>query len=135
MKKCPACGGEPLKRATRDMKFEYKDQTLTYDQPGLWCDACGEALMEPFDKEMTDPLIFDFTAKVDGRLTTGDIRRIRKKLGLTQLQAGEIIGGGANAFHRYETGKAYPAKGSENFLRLLDKHPHLISELIPEEAA
>jgi HTH-type transcriptional regulator/antitoxin MqsA len=135
MKKCPACGGGPPKRATREMAFDYKNQTLTYDQPGLWCDDCGEALLEPSDKETTDPIIFDFMAKVDRRLTTGDIRRIRKKLGLTQMQAGEIIGGGANAFHRYETGKAYPAKGSENFLRLLDRHPRLVSELMPEEAA
>ena len=135
MKQCPACGGGPLKRGTRGMTFEYKGQAFTYDQPGRWCDDCGEALLEPSDKEATDPLLFDFMAKVDGRLTTGDIRRIRKKLDLTQKLAGEIIGGGPNAFHRYETGKAYPAKGTENFLRLLDKHPHLVRELMPQEAA
>ena len=135
MKKCPACGGGPLQREAREMTFEYKGQRLTYDQPGLWCGACGEALLEPSDKEATDPLLFDFMAKIDGRLTTGDIRRIRKKLGLTQRQAGEVIGGGVNAFHRYETGKAYPAKGTENFLRLLDKHPYLLSELRPEAVA
>ena len=135
MRNCPVCGGGPPRRQTREMTSEYKDHQLSYDQPGLWCDVCGEGLLEPSDKEATDPLLADFVAKIDGRLTTGDIRRIRKKLDLTQRQAGEIIGGGVNAFHRYESGKAYPTKGTENFLRLLDRHPNLLSELRPDAVA
>jgi HTH-type transcriptional regulator/antitoxin MqsA len=135
MKQCLACGGGPLERTTKKATFEYKGQVLTYDQPGLWCRDCGEAFLEKSDKEATDPLLTDFQARIDGRLTSGDIRRIRKKLGLTQKQAGEIIGGGPNAFSRYETGKAYPTKGTENFLRLLDRHPELLEELPKEVAA
>lgn len=129
MKKCVSCGGGPLKRETKQSSFEYKAQSLSFDQPGLWCSECGEVFLEKSDKEATDPLIFDFQAKVDGRLTTQDILRIRRKLGLTQREAGEIIGGGPNAFSRYETGKSYPTKGTENFLRMLDKHPQFIHEL------
>jgi HTH-type transcriptional regulator/antitoxin MqsA len=88
--------------------------------------------LDKSDKEATDPLIFNFQAKIDGRLTTDDIRRIRSKLGLTQKQAGDMIGGGPNAFSRYETGKAYPARGTENFLRALDKHPELIKDFSTE---
>ena len=129
MKKCHVCGGGPLTRDTRKTSFKYKGQTFAFDQPGLWCADCGEVILERGDLEATDPLIFDFQAKVDGRLTTKDIRRIRKKLQLTQREAGEMIGGGPNAFSRYETGKSYPTKGTENFLRLLDKHPKYIREL------
>ena len=135
MRNCPVCGGGPLRRETRETTFDYKDHQLSYDQPGLWCDVCGEGLLEPSDKEATDSLVADFVAKIDGRLTTGDIRRIRKKLDLTQRQAGEIIGGGVNAFHRYERGKAYPTRGTENFLRLLDRHPNLLTELRSEAVA
>ena len=134
MKQCLACGGGPLKRATKQVTFEYKGHVFTYDQPGAWCSECGEGFLEKSDKEATDLLLADFQARIDGRLTTTDIRRIRKKLGLTQKQAGEIIGGGANAFSRYETGKAYPTRGTENFLRLLDRHPELLKEL-PKDAA
>ncbi len=134
MKQCLACGGGPLERTTKKVTFEYKGQALTYDQPGAWCRECGEAFLEKSDKEAADPLLAEFQARIDGRLTSSDIRRIRKKLGLIQKQAGEIIGGGPNAFSRYETGKAYPTKGTENFLRLLDRHPELLEEL-PKEAA
>ena len=129
MKKCVACGGGHVRRDTRRRTFDYKGEVLSYDQPGHWCAECGEVFLEKSDKEATDPLIFNFQAKLDGRLTTDDIRRIRKKLCLTQKEAGEIIGGGPNAFSRYENGRSYPAKGVENFLRILDKHPEHIDEL------
>lgn len=134
MKKCLACGSKSIKRETRKTKFQYQGKTLSYDQPANWCLQCGEAFLEKSDKESTDHLIYNFQAKVDGRLTTDDILRIRKKLKLTQKQAGELIGGGLNAFSRYETGRSYPTKGTENFLRVLDKHPKLIDELKDEAA-
>jgi HTH-type transcriptional regulator/antitoxin MqsA len=130
MKKCAACGGGPITRETRQTSFEYKGKTLRYDQPGEWCADCGEVFLDKSDKEATDPLIYNFQAKIDGRLTTDDILRIRKKLKLTQKEAGEQIGGGPNAFSRYETGKAYPTRGTENFLRVLDKHPDVLSEML-----
>ena len=40
-----------------------------------------------------------------------------------------------NAFHRYETGKAYPTRRTENSLRLLDRHPNLLTELRSEAVA
>lgn len=135
MKQCLACGGGPLERRTKTVTFEYKGQVLAYDQPGYWCGECGEGFLEKSDKEATDPLLNDFQARIDKRLTCGDIRRIRENLRLTQKQAGEIIGDGSNTFRRYETGKAYPTKGIENFLRLLDRHPELLDELSIDAAA
>lgn len=129
MKKCLSCGSKSLQRDTKKIKFKYKNKTLMYDQPGMWCRDCSEVFLEKGDAETTDRLIYNFQAKVDGRLTTEDILRIRRKLGITQKEAGEIIGGGPNAFSRYETGKAYPTRGTENFLRLLDKHPKFIAEI------
>ena len=135
MKKCLACGGGSVSRENRPTSFKYKGKTLRYDQPGIWCAKCGEVFLEKSDKEATDPLIYNFQAKVDGRLTTDDILRIRKKLNLTQKEAGELIGGGPNAFSRYENGKSYPSRGVENFLRVLDKHPEHIRELRKEKSA
>ena len=135
MKKCVDCGGGPVSRETRSTSFEYKGQTLHFDQPGIWCAECGEVFLEKSDKDATDPLIYNFQAKVEGRLTTEDILRIRKKLKLTQKEAGELIGGGPNAFSRYENGKSYPSRGVENFLRVLDKHPESINALRKEKSA
>jgi HTH-type transcriptional regulator/antitoxin MqsA len=51
-----------------------------------------------------------------------EIRRIRRKLGLSQVAAGRLTGGGHNAFSRYERGEAAPLPAVINLFRLLDKH-------------
>lgn len=48
-------------------------------------------------------------AQTEGLLFPEEIRRIRKKLHLTQEAAGQIIGGGPRAFQKYESGELLPA--------------------------
>jgi len=135
MRNCPVCSRGKLERKTKRQTFRYKGKTLRYAQPGLWCDACGEGILENVDMDATERLLYDFRARVEGYLTTADMRRIRKKLGLTQKQAGEIFGGGHNAFSRYEAGAARPPKSTDALLRLLDKHPELLNEIPKGKAA
>ena len=132
---CPICRKGKLEQKTVIQTFTYKGQKFKYEQPGMYCSSCGEAILDNSDMEIVEPLLYDFRAKVDGYLTTSDIRRIRKKLGLTQKQAAEIFGGGHNAFSRYESGATRPPKSTDNLLRLLDRHPELLQELPKEEAA
>ena len=40
-----------------------------------------------------------------------DVRAIRKRLGLTQVEAGELIGGGQRASTKYEAGTVKPSTG------------------------
>ncbi len=75
-------------------------------------------------------LFMDFFA-----LTTADMRCIRKKLNLTQKQAGEMFGGGHNAFSHYKSGSARPPKSTDTRLRLLDSHPDLLNEIPKGKAA
>ena len=58
-----------------------------------------------------------------------EIRRIRRKLGLSQVAAARLTGGGHNAFSRYERGVAVPLPAVVNLFRLLDKHPELLKDL------
>ena len=61
-----------------------------------------------------------------------EIRRIRRKLSLSQIAAARLTGGGHTAFSRYERGEATPLPAVINLFRLLDKHPELLSDLEPE---
>ena len=58
-----------------------------------------------------------------------DIARVRRKLDLDQRQAAELFGGGVNAFSRYENGKAKPPLALVKLLKVLDRHPDLLSEV------
>jgi HTH-type transcriptional regulator/antitoxin MqsA len=64
-----------------------------------------------------------------------EIRRIRRKLGLSQAEAAHLTGGGHNAFSRYERGEVAPLPAVTNLLRLLDKHPKLLKDLASPSAA
>ena len=59
----------------------------------------------------------------------GYIAKVRKKLDLDQRQAAEIFGGGINAFSRYENGKTKPSLALVKLLKVLERHPDLLSEV------
>ena len=44
-------------------------------------------------------------------------------------EAGEIFGGGVNAFSRYENGKTKPPLALVKLLKVLDRHPDLLAEI------
>lgn len=133
MKTCPFCGKGVLKRKTIKETHTYKDQSIEVEQPGEWCNVCGEGILDSSDLKATDKQIRDFQAQVDGLLPSSEIKRIRKKLKLTQKQAAQVFGGGPNAFSRYEHGEVSPLRSTSNLLRLLDKHPEQLQELSMEK--
>ena len=102
----PACPetGAPMYRDTRPMTVAYKGETATFDMPGWYCDASEESIHSGSDLKVSDRALTELKAKVEGRLTPKAVKRIRKRLKLTQKDAGHLIGGGPNAFQKYECG-------------------------------
>ena len=62
-------------------------------------------------------------------LSPQEVKRIRENLGLTQVEAGELLGGGLRAFQKYESGVIKPAATTSNLLRLLDADPSALRTL------
>ena len=58
-----------------------------------------------------------------------EIRAIRLSLGLTQVEAGELLGGGPRAFTKYESGRVKPAAAIVNLLRLLEANPRMLASI------
>ena len=129
-RQCGACGARRMQR--------FDGETLVVEHRGLHqavsglgglrCAACGDEVLDAESAQryasVGDALVMQ--AREQDRCS---IRRIRKRLGLTQAQAALLTGGGPNAFSRYETGKATPMPAVINLFRLLDAHPELLSEL------
>ena len=65
------------------------------------------------------------------QISPEDIRSIREMLGLTQAEAGEVVGGGPRAFTKYEAGTVKPAASVVNLLRLLEANPRFVDALKP----
>ncbi len=95
---------------------------------GRECSACGEIL---FDDTSAARFAEASDAQVlEARRRAGEeLRRIRKRLGMTQGQASVLAGGGHNAFSRYETGAAQPVPAVFHLFHLLDHDPSRLEEL------
>lgn len=133
MRKCTQC-------ASRRGMVHFKDETFTIRHAGMtaeveglsgWrCEACGEIEFDAASARRYaaagDALVMREREK-----QSKEIRRIRRKLGLSQVAAARLTGGGHNAFSRYERGEAVPLPAVVNLFRLLDRHPELLDDLAP----
>jgi HTH-type transcriptional regulator/antitoxin MqsA len=125
---CPETGA-PLHRDVRPLTLTYKDQSITVDMPGWYGDAGTESIHSGEDMKVSDRALNRLKARTEGLLEPEEIKRIRKKLGLTQEAAGELIGGGPRAFQKYETGDLVPSRAISSALALLNHDPDALTVL------
>jgi HTH-type transcriptional regulator/antitoxin MqsA len=125
---CPETG-VPLHRDVRPLTLTYKGQSITIDMPGWYGEPPAESVHSGEDMKVSDRALNLMKAQVDGLLKPQEIKRIRKKLGLTQEAAGELIGGGPRAFQKYETGDGLPSQAIVSALLLLDNNPDALTVL------
>lgn len=122
---CPVTGAS-MRRDVRPMTLTYRTQSMTFEMPGWYCDESDESIHTSEDMKVSDRMLNLLKARVDGLLEPQEIRRVRKKLHLTQCEAGELIGGGPRAFQKYEAGDSLPSRGITTALKLLDHDPAAI---------
>src|SRR5690349_4800991 len=108
--RCPACGGAELVSDTQDIPYVYKGKSTTLTSvTGDFCPACGESVLGKEESERVSSLMMEFNKQINASIVDpAFIASVRKKLSLDQREAGEIFGGGVNAFSRYEKGKTKP---------------------------
>jgi len=131
LRKCLNCDSRRVmtRFEGRTFEIEYAGNKAKVDGLSGWrCDDCGEVEFDAASAKRYaaagDVLVLRQRAK-----QSEEIRRIRRKLGLTQREAARLTGGGHNAFSRYERGEATPMPAVLNLFRLLDKHPNLLADL------
>ncbi len=130
---CPETG-HPMVRDVRTMTIEYKGHSIEVEMPGWYCEHCGEGVHTGRDMLVSDRALNRLKAEVDGLLLPETVKLIRMRLKLTQKDAGKIIGGGPNAFQKYESGDVLVSRAITSALLLLDDHPEGLSVLKSREA-
>ena len=129
--KCPSCGAAELIHDTRDVSYTYKaEHTIIPAVTGQFCPACGEVILNREHGDRYSELLGQFQRQINAAFVDPDyIAKVRRKLDLDQREAAEIFGGGINAFSRYENGKTKPPLALVKLLKVLDRHPDLMSEV------
>ncbi len=129
--KCPVCNRAQLIHDIRDMPYTYKgEETVLPGIEGDYCPDCSEVILDRENSIKAGALMGEFNKQVNAATVDPEfIVSVRKKLALDQKEAAEIFGGGVNAFSRYENGKTRPPLALIKLLRVLERHPDLLSEV------
>jgi HTH-type transcriptional regulator/antitoxin MqsA len=128
-RRCSECGGA-MKRFTNEaFTVSHAGKSAKVERLSGWrCPGCGEIAFDASSARRYaaagDALVLS-----NRQRQSSEIKRIRRKLGLSQIAAARLTGGGHNAFSRYERGEAAPLPAVVNLFRLLDKHPELLKDI------
>lgn len=129
---CLQCDdGTKLAYGTKDVHGEILGEPYTVPQVTGWhCPVCAEIeYAAGTDSALRMSAAIEQASERASLRQAQELRATRKKLGLTQAQAGALFGGGVSAFSEYERGKTQPHKSTVLLLRLLAKHPGLLAEV------
>ena len=129
MKRCASCGYHEVFHKIMDIPHAFMGKkTIIPDIEGFVCPECKEIFFENEACKKLDAAMLRFNGEVAAALGVSPayIRQVRQKLNLGQKEAGKHLGGGVNAFSRYETGKTPPPVPLIKLLRILDSHPELL---------
>ena len=121
--------GQLLRRGLRPFVVSYKGLSRTVELPGYYPDDGDDGVHVGDDMAVTDAALRLLKEEVEGIPAPATIRRVRKKLKLSQREAGGILKVGESAFDKYERGLVEPSGPTSQLLRLLDRHPELVEEL------
>jgi len=122
-------------RGLRSMTLTYKGESITFDMPGWYCDQSDESIHTGEDMKVSDRMLNRLKARCEGLLEPEEIRRIRRKLHLSQEAAGLLIGGGPRAFQKYESGDLLPSRAASSALALLRHNPDALAVLETQRKA
>jgi HTH-type transcriptional regulator / antitoxin MqsA len=121
--------GDTLRRDVRPFRVTYKGQEAWVDLPGFYPESDDEGVHVGDDMQVVDTALRILKEKVDGIPAPETIRKFRRKLKLSQREAGSLLKVGESAFDKYERGLAEPSGPTIQLMKLLDRHPALINEL------
>jgi len=128
-RECPICGADNLEQRQGKYVFQWpagfplassEFEGANWDE----CTACGEILHSPELSERIEAEQY----KVEGLLHPREIRGIREKLGLSQVDMAHLLLIGDKTYARWEAGLSMQSKSMDNYIRVAAAGPDILFE-------
>ena len=116
--------GEMLRRDARMQTLSVGSLSREMEVPGWYPEGNGDSIHLGAELQTLDQAYLELRVAYAAR-----VKAVRKKLGLTQEEAGRIIGGGRRAFQKYERGTMQPSEAAVGLIEILDRHPEEVTTL------
>ncbi len=127
---CPVCEVGTLKLEREDMEFDYKGRrTVLRDQEVFKCHECDESFLDQKNERHVEKCLADERRRIDGLLSSDEIRTIRKQFAMTQTEFAATLRVVEKTFARYESGQSTQSYAMDNLLRILWKYPFTIESI------
>lgn len=127
---CNSCNSDNVTEHSENETYSYKNtdyQVLTYF---LVCNVCNDEFMNKEQILKNETNIREAKKKIDGLLSSSELKEARMMLKLTQEQASEVFGGGRNAFSKYERSEVSQSKSMDKLIRLAKQDRYIYRKLI-----
>jgi HTH-type transcriptional regulator / antitoxin MqsA len=136
--KCTLCKKGSLKRKVIDETFSYKGKKITIHNFVIFeCDYCEDEIVAPESLKSSRKVLKDHQRRVDGLLTSSEIKGIREKLDRKQEEFAKLLGMSVKTFTRYENGYVTQSRSVDKQIRLLnylfDNYPHALEFLTQQK--
>lgn len=116
--------GKTLRRGVRLRTVSFGSMTRMIEAPGWYPDDDSDSIHSGADLAEADQAFRELKASY-----AAHVRKVRKRLKLTQEEAGRLIGGGRRAFQKYESGATPPSDAAVGLIEILHRHPEEIEIL------
>lgn len=131
--KCPHCERGELESRTIDETIQYGGAPLAVHGVQISvCPVCQEELVLPAQAKANEILFTDAKRRRDGLMTSAEIAAWRKRHQLTQADAAKLLGGGTNAFSKYERGEVMQSRAMDLLMRASQTLPGVLPFLMAE---
>ena len=116
---CPICETGTLSKQVHTGEIKYRGRVVQVDDLEYsLCNKCGADPVLVEQAKRNQVRFSDAKRKIDGLLSSSDIRKARRYLGLTQHAASSVFGGGLNAFSKYERGEVIQSEAMDKLIRV-----------------
>jgi putative zinc finger/helix-turn-helix YgiT family protein len=122
--KCPICGQEAFDTLNGEFRFDPPPNipggTIIISN-AAWgeCSICHEQILSHDLEQSLNCKRYERL----GRLLPENIKAVRERLGLTQMEMAKCLSIGEKTYTRWETGRSLQNKANDNLIRLVGDNP------------
>lgn len=127
---CPICGAEGLEKREGEYLFQWPEgfpQTHSLFANAQWeeCIECGEIL---HPHELSERIEAE-QYRIEGLLHPKEMRAIRERLGLNQIDMAQLLRVGDKTYARWEAGLSIQSRSMDNYIRIAAEDPDFLFEI------
>lgn len=129
---CTCCMEEhEVKTVLVEEQMTFKNVKVAYKATYFYCDAAEEFYMDEEQIQENDIHLKDAYREKEGLLTSGQIRSIREKYGISQSDLCTLLGWGGKTITRYESHQVQD-KAHDTILKKIDQDPEWFLTLLDD---